>query len=68
LLNAEEILGLRMLSVHNSHLFLQIMTEVRAQLAAGTFAEFRREFVAQYVPTQKVLAQRSAAALENLEP
>src|SRR5207247_861200 len=46
LLNVDEILGLRMLSVHNSHLFLKVMADVRAALAAGTFAEFRREFVA----------------------
>src|SRR5262249_26226919 len=49
LLNVEEILGLRMLSVHNCHMFLRVMAEVRAHLAAGTFAEFRREFVAKYV-------------------
>src|SRR5579859_1828193 len=37
LLNVGEILGLRMVSVHNSHLFLKIMAEVRAAIAAGTF-------------------------------
>jgi queuine tRNA-ribosyltransferase len=58
LLNVEEILGLRMLSVHNCHMFLQLMADVRAHLAAGTFSDFRREFVAGYIPTQKVLAQR----------
>jgi queuine tRNA-ribosyltransferase len=58
LLNVNEILGLRMLSVHNSHMFLQVMTDIRKHLAAGTFAEFRREFVGQYVPTQRVLAGR----------
>jgi queuine tRNA-ribosyltransferase len=63
LLNVEEILGLRMLSVHNSHLFLQLMAEARAHLAAGTFSEFRRQFVAGYVPTQKVLAQRNAVSV-----
>jgi queuine tRNA-ribosyltransferase len=58
LLNVNEILGLRMLSVHNSHLFLQVMTDIREHLAAGTFAEFRREFVGQYVPSRRVLAGR----------
>jgi queuine tRNA-ribosyltransferase len=61
LLNVNEILGLRMLSVHNSHLFLQVMAEVRAHLAAGTFGEFRREFIAHYTPTKKVLLARAAA-------
>ena len=60
LLNVNEILGLRMLSVHNSHLFLQVMTDVRAHLQAGTFAEFRRDFVAQYQPTRRVLEALSA--------
>jgi len=36
LLRANEILGLRMVSVHNSHLYLKVMTEVRAAIAAGT--------------------------------
>jgi queuine tRNA-ribosyltransferase len=62
LLNVEEILALRMLSVHNTHLFLKVMAEARAAIAAGTFAEYRREFVANYRPTQRVLLARAAAA------
>ena len=65
LLNVNEILGLRMLSVHNSHIYLKIMAEVRAHLAAGTFGEFRREFIANYIPTRKVLFARAAAMLER---
>ncbi len=61
LLNVGEILGLRMLSVHNSHFYLDVMAEMRAHLAAGTFSEYRREFIARYVPTRKVLAGRRAA-------
>jgi queuine tRNA-ribosyltransferase len=61
LLNVNEILGLRMVSVHNSHLFLKIMADARAHLAAGTFAKFYRDFIANYVPSQKVLAARKAA-------
>jgi queuine tRNA-ribosyltransferase len=62
LLNVGEILGLRMLSVHNTRMYLRVMEDVRAAMAAGTFAEFRREFSAGYVPTQKVLLARAAAA------
>jgi len=58
LFNVGEILGARMLSVHNSHLFLRVMRDVRAHLAAGTFGEFRREFIANYVPSRRVLATR----------
>jgi hypothetical protein len=42
-------------------MYLAVMTDIRAHLAAGTFAEFRREFAAGYVPTKKVLAARRAA-------
>jgi queuine tRNA-ribosyltransferase len=62
LLNVGEILGLRMLSVHNTRMYLRTMAEMRAAIAAGTFAEFRREFVANYVPTKKVLLARAADA------
>ena len=58
LLNVNEILGLRMVSVHNSHLFLKVMADTRAHIAAGTFAEFYREFIANYVPSKKVLDAR----------
>jgi queuine tRNA-ribosyltransferase len=58
LLNVEEILGLRMVSVHNSHMYLKLMEDLRAHIRAGTFGEFRREFIAQYVPSRRVLALR----------
>lgn len=61
LLNVKEILGLRLVSIHNSHMYLQVMADIRAHLAAGTFAEFRREFVANYVPSRRVLAGRLTA-------
>jgi queuine tRNA-ribosyltransferase len=64
LLRADEILGLRMLSVHNSHMYLKLMADVRQAIAAGTFAEFYRTFIANFTPSQKVLAARSKAAAE----
>ncbi len=60
LLNVDEILGLRMLSVHNTHLYLTLMREVREHLKAGTFTEFHRNYIANYVPTRRVLAAREA--------
>ena len=62
LLNVGEILGLRMLSVHNTRMFLKVMEELRAAIKNGTFADYRREFVANYVPTKKVLLARAAVA------
>jgi queuine tRNA-ribosyltransferase len=61
LLNVNEILGLRMLSVHNSHMYLQVMADVRKAIAAGTFGDFHREFIANYRPSQKVMLARAAA-------
>src|ERR1041385_3673722 len=61
LLNVGEILGLRMLSVHNTRMYLKVMEEVRRAIADGSFAEYRRQFAADYVPTQKVLLARAAA-------
>jgi len=48
LVKAEEILGLRLTTLHNLHFYLELMTRTRAALDAGTFAEFRRQFVANY--------------------
>jgi queuine tRNA-ribosyltransferase len=62
LLNVGEILGLRMLSVHNTRMFVRTMEQARAAIENGTFDEFRRDFVSNYVPTQKVLLARAAAA------
>ena len=64
LLNVNEILGLRMLSVHNSHFYLEVMREIRAHLAAGTFGEYRRLFAATYVPSSKILSARIKHALK----
>jgi queuine tRNA-ribosyltransferase len=61
LLRANEILGLRMLSVHNSHMFIKVMEDARQAIAAGTFAEFRREFVANFRPSNRILLARAAA-------
>jgi queuine tRNA-ribosyltransferase len=48
LVKAEEILGLRLISLHNLHFYLELMRRVRAAIEAGSFEEFRREFVAGY--------------------
>ena len=61
LLNVNEILGLRMVSVHNSRMYLKLMADIRAHIAAGTFGEFRRDFIANYVPSRKVLLARANA-------
>jgi queuine tRNA-ribosyltransferase len=59
LLNVEEILGLRLVSLHNSYFYLKLMRDIRRHIEAGTFAEFRREFVANYVPSRRILQLRN---------
>jgi queuine tRNA-ribosyltransferase len=48
LMKAEEILGLRLLSIHNLHFYLALMKRARAAIEDGTFAELRAQFVAGY--------------------
>jgi queuine tRNA-ribosyltransferase len=48
LIKAEEILGLRLLSLHNLHFYLDLMTRARAAIEAGAFSEFRKRFVGGY--------------------
>src|SRR5436853_3912670 len=55
LLNVGEILGLRMVSVHNTHMFLKVMRDMRAVIASVSFADLRREFVINYVNTETLL-------------
>jgi len=62
LLNVDEILGLRLLTIHNLRCYLRVMTTVRQHLAAGTFGNFREEFAARYRPTARVAAQREGGA------
>lgn len=48
LFNAGEILGLRLVSLHNLHFYLQLMQEVRRALKEGSFAAFRKHFIENY--------------------
>jgi queuine tRNA-ribosyltransferase len=48
LLNVDEILGVRLLTVHNLHCYASFMREMRAALEAGTFAAFRARVAADY--------------------
>ncbi len=44
LYKAEEILALRLLTIHNLYFLLQFMRDMRQAIIDGHFAEFRREF------------------------
>ena len=38
------------MTLHNLHFYLHLMERARGHLEAGTFAGFRKNFVANYVP------------------
>ena len=59
LLNVGEILGVRLLTIHNVHCYMVFMREMRAAIAAGAFESWRREFAA------KRQEQRSAGSGES---
>jgi queuine tRNA-ribosyltransferase len=48
LIKAEEILGLRLITLHNLHLYLNLMNRARTEIERGAFDEFRKGFVAEY--------------------
>jgi queuine tRNA-ribosyltransferase len=48
LIKSEEILGLRLITLHNLHFYLNLMNQARAEIAKGTFDQFRKAFVAGY--------------------
>ena len=48
LIKAGEILGLRLISLHNLHCYLNLMRRARAAIEAGRFAGFRKDFVENY--------------------
>jgi queuine tRNA-ribosyltransferase len=49
LIKAEEILGLRLISIHNLHFYLNLTQQIRDELEVGTFQRFREKFVGNYV-------------------
>ncbi len=48
LIKVEEILGLRLITLHNLHFYLNLMSKARTEIENGTFDQFRKAFVAEY--------------------
>lgn len=48
LFNADEILGLRLVSLHNIHFYLELMRRIREAIGKGRFKEFKKEFLGNY--------------------
>ena len=48
LFNADEILGLRLVTYHNLYFYHRLMAGIRWSIGNGTFKEFKEEFIARY--------------------
>ena len=48
LLNASEILGLRLLSYHNVYFYVHLLVKIRRAIEEGKFVEFQKEFLVNY--------------------
>lgn len=48
LIKNDEILGLRLLSLHNVYFYLHLMKQVRHAIDTGTFADFKADFITRY--------------------
>src|SRR5438094_4741990 len=48
LIKEEEILGLRLITLHNLHFYLALMNRASTEVERGTFDQFRRGFVMEY--------------------
>lgn len=48
LLNVNEIMGIRLLTVHNLHRYIAFMTEIRDAIRERRFSDFRGDFLASY--------------------
>jgi queuine tRNA-ribosyltransferase len=65
LFKAGELLASRLATIHNVHFFLQLMRDVRASLADGSFSTFKDEFLADYpiIPHEVRAANREKRGL-----
>ena len=60
LIKAEEILGLRLITLHNLHFYLNLMSQARTEIECGAFDQFRKAFVAGYKTRDAVAANDAA--------
>jgi queuine tRNA-ribosyltransferase len=54
LINAREILGLRLLTLHNVYFYAKLMKKIREAISCNRFEEFSREFIKRYSGNQPV--------------
>jgi queuine tRNA-ribosyltransferase len=58
LIRAEEQLYYRLGTIHNVHFMLRLAAQLRATIQAGTYTQFRDEFLARYVPASEQIREQ----------
>jgi queuine tRNA-ribosyltransferase len=58
LIKVEEILGLRLITLHNLHFYLDLMRQAREHVENGSFEKFRKRFVSNYKTRDADFAER----------
>ncbi len=54
LLNIHEILGLRLMTIHNLYFYINLMQKIRNHITEGTFKHFHDSFLNNYIPPKSV--------------
>jgi len=62
LIQANEILGHRLVTLHNLRFVLRLMEEVRRSIARGDFPQLKREFLSRYRPVDPEVRRRNVEA------
>jgi queuine tRNA-ribosyltransferase len=53
LFRSEELLGLRLASIHNLRFIANLVRGIRESIVAGSFEDFRRDFLSVYQTTDE---------------
>jgi queuine tRNA-ribosyltransferase len=71
LFNAGELLAYRLATIHNLSFISQLMAKIRGAILDGTFPSFRKDFLANYQPTDeptRLTQKRKWLEKRNLNP
>src|SRR5438552_1562151 len=75
LIKAQGIVGLRLITLHNLHFYLELMRQARAAIENATFNEFRFNFIANYkgreldlMPSRSTISDPSFSPINGCAP
>lgn len=61
LFQTEELLGLRLATIHNLHFLLELVRRIRERIIDGTFQQFQDEFLAGFTAVPEEVRRQEAA-------